>query len=333
MCSRCAILLAVATVLAVGCSRGSKEVAPREPPHFARQFELGPLLKGSVHIHTSLSDGDSSPAEVARWYREHGYAFIALTDHNRVTDEATAKELSSPDFTVLRGEEVSMWHAGRQVHVNALCTRKTIGGGDFASAAEAIRRAVRLTSQQGGVALINHPNFDWAVSIDDVGAFAGAALIEVASGHPYVRSKGDAAHPSHEAMWDAALSRGIDLMGVAVDDMHHVDQCGEPSAYPGKGWVFVSTSSSDPDMICDALRDGLLVASTGPSLERVEVRGARYVVVPAEPDAKVTFIGASGVLATGVTSYELRGNEGWVRARVDATGDTQAWTPAVRVAP
>src|SRR5687767_7698551 len=41
--------------------------------------------KGNTHTHTLNSDGDSTPDEVVRWYREHRYHFLVLTDHNFVT--------------------------------------------------------------------------------------------------------------------------------------------------------------------------------------------------------------------------------------------------------
>jgi hypothetical protein len=41
--------------------------------------------KGNTHTHTLNSDGDSTPDEVVRWYREHGYQFLVLTDHNFLT--------------------------------------------------------------------------------------------------------------------------------------------------------------------------------------------------------------------------------------------------------
>jgi hypothetical protein len=40
--------------------------------------------KGNTHTHTVNSDGDSTPDEVVRWYREHGYHFVVLTDHTAV---------------------------------------------------------------------------------------------------------------------------------------------------------------------------------------------------------------------------------------------------------
>jgi hypothetical protein len=320
----------VALAAAVGCVDNARQATQARRPRFERQFVLDSFRKGNVHTHTSLSDGDSPPEVVAAWYRDHGYDFVVLTDHNRVTDESTARDLTTPRFVVLRGEEISMWHAGHQVHVNALCTHRTIGGADFPTAGQALQHGIAAVRAQGGVALINHPNFDWVVSVADVPSFAGASLIEVASGHAYVPSQGDATHPSHEALWDAALTAGQDIMGAAVDDMHHVQQCGDPPAYPGKGWVFVSVPALDADSICDALREGMMYSSTGPSIVRIEVRGDRYTVEPADGTARVTFVGDEGELSRENKTYRLQGRERWVRARVEAAGGT-AWTPAVHV--
>jgi hypothetical protein len=38
--------------------------------------------KGNLHTHTLWSDGDEFPEVVAEWYRDHGYHFLALSDHN-----------------------------------------------------------------------------------------------------------------------------------------------------------------------------------------------------------------------------------------------------------
>ena len=37
--------------------------------------------KGNLHTHTTRSDGRKSPEEVMALYRDHGYDFLALTDH------------------------------------------------------------------------------------------------------------------------------------------------------------------------------------------------------------------------------------------------------------
>lgn len=38
--------------------------------------------KGNTHTHTLWSDGDAAPEVVVAWYKEHGYDFLCLSDHN-----------------------------------------------------------------------------------------------------------------------------------------------------------------------------------------------------------------------------------------------------------
>lgn len=38
--------------------------------------------KGNTHTHTLWSDGDAAPEVAAKWYRDHGYHFLVLSDHN-----------------------------------------------------------------------------------------------------------------------------------------------------------------------------------------------------------------------------------------------------------
>lgn len=38
--------------------------------------------KGNLHTHTLWSDGNAFPEMSAAWYHEHGYQFLALSDHN-----------------------------------------------------------------------------------------------------------------------------------------------------------------------------------------------------------------------------------------------------------
>ncbi len=42
--------------------------------------------KGNLHTHTFWSDGDEFPEKVVQWYKENGYDFVALTDHNVILE-------------------------------------------------------------------------------------------------------------------------------------------------------------------------------------------------------------------------------------------------------
>jgi hypothetical protein len=42
--------------------------------------------RGNLHTHSLWSDGDDFPEMIADWYREHGYHFLAISDHNILSE-------------------------------------------------------------------------------------------------------------------------------------------------------------------------------------------------------------------------------------------------------
>jgi hypothetical protein len=51
-----------------------------------QQTQPSNWLKGNLHTHTFWSDGDDFPESVVQWYKENGYDFLALTDHNVILE-------------------------------------------------------------------------------------------------------------------------------------------------------------------------------------------------------------------------------------------------------
>jgi hypothetical protein len=317
----------------------SEDTPPPSKPRFARNFDVTSFKRGNLHTHSNKSDGDSSPSDVYTWYRTHGYDFVVITDHNTFTNPAEFYTEPQPGFLVIGGEEVTMRGNGREVHMNALCTKRVVPGGTFPTAGQALAHGVLEIRSAGGIALINHPNFTWGVKSSDLAAAAGSNLLEIYSGHPFVPSNGRPGTPSHEAMWDITLTEGLDYMGVAVDDMHRLRNDRFRGSRPGRAWVEVFADKLDTQMICDSLENGMLFSSTGPSLRRVKVTEDTYAVSPADRNVDVVFIGSGGrVLATrkvasadAAVSYRIDGSEGYVRVRIVRADGKMAWTPAVRV--
>ena len=58
---------------------------PDQPNPFAA---AGQWYRGCLHSHTTESDGRMSPEHLLAHYQLGGFDFVALTDHNRVTDRA-----------------------------------------------------------------------------------------------------------------------------------------------------------------------------------------------------------------------------------------------------
>ena len=316
---------------------------PALPLHFAEVLDVSIFQKGNIHTHSKWSDGDSLPDVVYRWYRDHGYNFLAVTDHNTRTDPLLFRTIERKgSFVMIAGEEVTMMGAGKQVHVNALCTKATIGGHHAEHQGESLAWAVQKIHAQGAIALVNHPNFDWALTAADVAAARGAELLEIGSGHPWVHTEGDATHQSHEAIWDALLTQGETFSGVAVDDAHHFQGPGRDPAHrarPGRAWIQVFADAPDRDQICSALAKGSLYASTGVTIKRLTVKDDTYAVALGRAEVNVEFIGKNGDILQsskpgddGTATYKLVGTEVYVRARITAPDGKRAWTQPSRLA-
>lgn len=300
-------------------------------------------FKGNTHAHTLESDGDSTPEEVTRWYRDHGYNFLVLTDHNvrASVDALNATVAETGVFTVIPGEEVTSAFEGKALHVNGLDTRETIGRQEGHSAVEVIQRAVDAIRAQEGVPHINHPNFTWALSAEQLAAVKNNKLFEIYNGHPMVNNFGGGGIEGTEAAWDAILSSGLILYGIAVDDAHHFKDLGNPKkAGPGRGWIMVRAAELSPRAILTAMERGEFYASTGVELDDYRVSpSAMTVTVKKEPYAKyrIQFIGRGGkVLHEALDSpatYTFRGDEGYVRARVLESNGWIAWMQPVAIAP
>ncbi|HEX6314892.1 MAG TPA: CehA/McbA family metallohydrolase [Gemmatimonadaceae bacterium] len=318
-------------------------------------------FKGNTHAHSLNSDGDVPVDAVVRWYREHGYHFTFITEHEYFTDVAPLNALFAGGnrFLVIAGQEVTQRvadsaHSGgvRQAHVNALGTRRLVlpmGERNIAKGVSIARTYARNDSAiraAGGIMQVNHPNFIWSVPLGDMMDLPDSTLFELWNGHPIVYNLGGTDSTgqvmlSTEARWDSVLSRGKVLFGVADDDSHSFkpQDAGNPDlARPGRGWIWVRADTLSADAIVRALRRGDFYASTGITLKDLQISASEYrlEITPAGDRRYLTeFIGQNGrVLATSTTlrpSYRIVGTEGYVRARVSDSSGRMAWTQPRRV--
>ena len=300
-------------------------------------------FKGNTHTHSLNSDGDSSPDDVVRWYREQRYHFLVFTDHNMVTPvEGLNAVFGMPErFLVIRGEEVTDQAAGKPVHLNLLGGEGVVQPQGGQTVAEALQRNVAAISGAGGVVSINHPNFGWAMSAADLAGGKGAHLIEIHNGHFMVNNAGGGGQPGAEALWDSMLSVGTRIFGVASDDVHQLKQpWSRASARPGQGWVVVRAASLSAESVLSALAAGAFYASTGVELSDIQATPQRLTVTVKEQSFAmytIQFIGQGGrILKEAVSSpaqYDITGTEGYVRAKILDSNGQAAWTQPVFVSP
>ncbi len=289
--------------------------------------------KGNTHAHTTQSDGDSPPEVVARWYKDHGYHFLVLSDHNVFTDPSAYRDLQDSTFLLIGGEEVTSSFGSGPVHVNGLNIPHLIEAQKGATLLETIQRNVDVVRDVHGVPHINHPNFRWAFDHEVLRHVRNDRLLEVYNGHPLVHNLGGGGKISMEAMWDTLLTEGMRIYGIATDDAHHFrGEFTRERSNPGRGWIAIKAQRLDAMELMEHLEAGLFYASTGVELSDVSVseRTLTVTIVP-QGDFRYTteFIGPEGrVLRTvhgPAAAYELRGDEPYVRARVTDSSGATAW--------
>jgi len=316
-------------------------------------------LKGSTHVHGKASGDSSEPyTNIIAWYEQHQYDFIFLTDHNRVSELDAASNtrgqiaLREPNagLIVLSGIELTHNPIGClpvgdpsgncRIHVNLLGPTARPGGrlewAERRSHArlDMYRAALAARAALGGIAQINHPQWLWGMTPDLLVELAGRGvqLIEVANSAFSKWNAGDAAHPSMEALWDAALTRGATLWGTASDDAH--DYEGHGKYPPGGGWIVVR-ARREPAAILEAVAAGHFYASNGVVLDRAEVEGGELVVA-VDPTAAGHYTidlieNARRVdTITGKIARRAVPATGYLRAVVTRDDGKRAWVQPVR---
>jgi hypothetical protein len=334
--SRRRALVAAAGLLWSGAYLASAPSAQPTSPQVA-----GRWYKGNTHAHTINSDGDSTPVDVATWYREHGYQFVVLTDHNVLTPVDVLNGLLGMEeqFLVIKGEEITDPFGGKPLHINGLDVSGRIAPQGGTSVADVLQRDVDAIRQAKGVPHINHPNFGWAITREELQQVRNNRLFEIFNGHPTVNNLGGGGVPGMEEVWDAILSNGTLLYGIAVDDAHVFKDPANPNVpAPGRGWVVVRAPRLEARALVEALERGDFYASTGVELAEYQA-SAQQMTVAVKATAfskyRIQFIGRGGrVLRESLqpaATYEMRGDEGYVRARVVESNGRMAWCQPVVV--
>ena len=102
--------------------KGSDEMIKKE-----KMFGEGNWYKGNLHAHTVTSDGKLTAEKSVLIYKQHGYSFMCLSDHDIYTD--LRGKLDSEDFITLPSVEASVRLIDSTVMANINVDRFTEGKG------------------------------------------------------------------------------------------------------------------------------------------------------------------------------------------------------------
>ena len=183
-------------------------------------------------------------------------------------------------FYLLPAEEVSNSASKKPVHINALNISGVVPAvkDDEATVADVMQQSFQLIEDHGKksgkpiLAHLNHPNFQWAVTADDLVKVALGGYMEIYNGHPGINHLGDETRPGDVKIWDIANTIRIaemkeaPLYGVATDDSHTYHG-GDVS--PGRGWVVVGADELGGDALINAMKAGKFYASSGVEIKSI----------------------------------------------------------------
>lgn len=358
--------------------------------------------KGNLHTHTFWSDGNDFPEMVAEWYADNDYNFLALSDHNTLSqgqrwmplsainqrsrdsafpayierfgeswvetrgegdalevrlkpfDEYRALVEQRGRFIMLQAEEVTDSYERLPIHINATNITGQIDPQHGESVEDTIRRnliAINQHAEEHGREVLphlNHPNFGYGVTAEDIAPVLEERFFEVFNGHTGVNNLGDELHASTDRIWDIVNTIRIGeldappIFGIATDDSHSY-HLHSPVSVPGRGWVMVRATHLTPESIIRAMNAGDFYASCGIVLDDVRFDpDARTLTVSVRPvDGEtytISFIGTMrNTPALGTPVIDPDGNPvnatqrysqdvGRVLARIEGTTATYALT-------
>lgn len=242
-------------------------------------------------------------------------------------------------FLIIQSEEITDSFEDKPLHLNATNIREFIEPQGGASVVEVLQNninAVIKQREETGIPMmvhINHPNFNYAVSLQDMIELEQERFFEVFNGHPNVNNYGDSIHIGSEEMWDliniAYVKRGKPLIyGIATDDSHHYHLFGSEYSNAGRGWIMVQADSLTSGSLINAIDNGRFYATTGLTLKKIQFdANVLEIIIDTKPgvEYEIQFIGVergkqdSDILKTemgAVATYKLNEDLLFVRAKI-----------------
>jgi hypothetical protein len=198
-------------------------------------------------------------------------------------DEIVKKIDSRGRFLLIQGEEISDQFKHAPIHLNATNLRELIPPMGGESHHEVMQRntdalvAQRERTGQPMMIHLNHPNFQYGITAEDLARVRGANFLEIYNGHTQVNNDGDEYHASAERIWDIILTQRITLLhmplmwGLATDDGHHYHEIPSRANEPGRGWIVVLARSLSAAEIIKSMDRGWFYSSTGVQVDRFAV--------------------------------------------------------------
>lgn len=296
-------------------------------------------FKGNLHSHSTRSDGQYAPEVVIEAYKNKGYDFMCLSDH-----EVYFKSDSYDDekFIMLDGYEMacemSRKETGQQYHIHGLFDKSL--GSEYGfqhdeehakpeyQSLDTIQALIKEMRHKGNLIIMNHP--EWSRNrAEDLLKLENYFAVEIYN-H---QSEIDEAVGYGVRHWDYLLKNGRKVFGVAADDAHggRIDEV--ISEFFG-GWISVDADKLEQQTLISALKSGQFYSSQGPEILDLRVENG-FLQIKCSPVKFIKFIthpnngrALYNKDASPITSgeFKIEGTEQYIRVEcIDFEGNI-AWS-------
>jgi len=246
--------------LTVGLSSDAEPPAPSQVrfPRPAVRRQPG-WYQGDLHLHTRHSDGSMSVRELIDMARKRGLDFVALTDHNNVTQLYHPDLDGVDDLALVPGMELTTYYG----HALALGTTQWFDW-RIGHNGRRMRHAAREVQAQGALLIAAHvaatgdpfcTGCKWLFR-----QFMPGTLDAVEIWNGPWRGK-DTRNEVSLQVWYAWLNAGHRLPATAGSDAH-----GHDVYDAGPGFNVICAGELSADGLLDGLRRGHCLLSSGPRL-------------------------------------------------------------------
>jgi len=264
------------------CSPGKPEIRLSLYAVEEDLYALRPL-KGDLHSHSSFSDGSDGAAMTPADYREDGFDFFSLTDHNRMYPSKLAAELYQDiplGIHMIPGEEVhtpnSLLHIVHVGGTESVCNQYIHDREAYESAVDALTETLTHIPEQyrrrmamaiwacdkihkaGGLAIFAHPFWvprRYNLTREFIDLLFQAKIFDA---FELMAGLSDRENNMQLALWMEQLMVGNYLPVVGSSDSHFHDHANDRDF--GKRFTVVFARDNSTEAIMEAIRSDYSVA-------------------------------------------------------------------------
>ena len=230
-------------------------------------IEDGIFFKGNTHMHSTVSDGSLTPDNLKKLYKDNGFNFIAITDHNIFSNYDYFNE---KDFIMIPGVEVDTFKDNKYNHIIGLGTEKT----KFKhmqkitrKGTENIQELIDMLTVNGNLAIIAHPS--WSnLDLNDVFSAKNCLGFEIFNNLSEQRW----ANGECSVYFENVCRSGGYCYCFASDDLH------DSTAAQMGSFISVKAEKLTAQSILSSIQKGSFYASTGPVIKDFYYENGRAYV-------------------------------------------------------